>query len=171
MAAYPPEVRFEDGSSLPFDSEEAYISFLKLTGRYVAPKTQAQLMAEKLAEFDTLAKPATDAVITVTSSPEVTVTEPLGVTPSVTTFFPQRKRSGPITIPLTPNEYSLFQLLKEYPEGIATPDVAALLDQPAGRIGGRLSKVHQTTRGIYFGPGRKWYLHHWARTAELTIMN
>ena len=129
-------VKFDDGSELDL-SEDEFVLYLKATGKYVEPKSQAQLVAEKMAEIrngatvtaaveDTVEKkqPEDDAHIRAERAAQAAAQAQKQAahnghpTPAV---MPRRlggpaveDRPNKLRIPVTEKEFEIIRVVREY---------------------------------------------------------
>ena len=152
-------ITLADGSQLDLTAEELVL-YLKATGNYAAPKTDAERIAERMVELrkEETAEAAKSAV----NSHPTPAVMPTHAAPTV-------KPRGPVELPVSREEYKIFEVLVKHPHGITSKEIAKILDIPLSKVSGHLSTMFGDTRGPYIGTKRRWFLRDWARKAKIRI--
>jgi hypothetical protein len=159
-------ITFDDGSVLNLGTEEELTAYLKLTGKYVAPKTQAQQMAEQITAASvgisgTAPSESSESAVTPVSDHPT----PLTAMPLSTSCV--RK----ITIPVSQSEYEVVKILQNYADGISSADIATLIDTHRARVSGFCSKMFNDGRHVLRGPHSTWRLSPQGMHADYKIVS
>lgn len=169
-------ITLKDGSSLELDGEELLL-YLQVTGQATVPKTEAERVAELMIELrrddiqrtvrqtvgDCAPVPTTDAEA---KAHEAAIAEgtllphPATMPAHVAATI---RPCGPVELPMTADEYKVYEVLKKTPVGITSKDIAASLGWSTGKASTHCSAMFQDERGVYLGSKRRWFLRGWAR--------
>lgn len=187
-------VKFDDGSEVEL-SEEEFILYLKATGKYVAPKSQAEIIIEKMAEIRDAERNGAEPT---NGAPVVDVVEQAAAAAAEAQQQAQAGRPTPavmpktlasqvgvdrpkkLRIPVTEKEFEIIRVIREYHRmgkvtangvGISTKGIASVLEMSQSSASGFLSGLFQTNRGIYRSIKNTWLMHDWALNADWDLMS
>ncbi|QZE10559.1 hypothetical protein SEA_SCOOBYDOOBYDOO_244 [Mycobacterium phage ScoobyDoobyDoo] len=184
-------VKFEDGSKLELQGEELVL-YLKATGKYVEPKSQAQQVADKMAEIRNAEAVSKEDVVAVGQLVNDAIKEfqgegkdkvpELAKQPHPAATMPRKlgavvSKPKNLRIPVTDREYEVIRVLREYHRmnhvkdgvGLTTIQVAKVLEASVSSVSGFLSGLFQDQRGVLKSVKNTWVLAPWALAADWDI--
>jgi hypothetical protein len=175
-------ITLQDGSELELTGEELVL-YLKVTGQFVPTKTEAERIAEQMVALrrEEVQRAVTESVQQVNHlietdhearTREAAIAEGV-VVPNPATLpehlAPTVRPRGPVLLPLSSDEYKVFEALRKIPAGITSKDLGMIMGWTMGKTSGHLSQMFQTERGVYLGTKRRWFMRTWARRAKIRV--
>lgn len=173
-------ITLQDGSQLELSGEELVL-YLQATGQFVPAKSEAERIVEQMVE---LRKSQVQAEVTsqlnhnssVVETDQEARTREAAIAEGVVTpaSLPDHlaatvRPRGVIELPVSADEYKVFEALKKVPAGITSKDLGVILGWTMGKTSSHLSAMFQTERGVYLGTKRRWFVRSWARRAHLRV--